>query len=319
MNRYMTIGGLIERENLGHCQPHEHLYIDETPAAAVNPYLRMDDLEKSTRELIQYRLSGGHSVVDAQPVGAGRNDGQLMEIAQRSQISIIASTGFHVPMFYAGDHWIHTASEEKLTELFGSELSCGMFADGRTGWPVQRSCRCAGIVKAAISSAGMTVRTCTLLRAAGRAAHAHGAPVMLHTEKGFCASAAVDLLTGLGLAPDRIIVCHADRQTQDLTPHRELAQKGVYLEYDTIGRFKYHSDVAEISLIGEMIRAGFGKQILLSLDTTANRFLSYGGEIGLHYLLVHFIPELQKAGISEEICRQLTQDNPSQALRQKPL
>ena len=141
MNRYMTICGLVEQENLGHCQPHEHIYLEDTPAAKINAYLRMDNLEKSIYELMQYRLSGGQTIVDAQPVGAGRNVSQMKKIAQCSKVKIIASTGFHVPMFYARDHWIHTASEDELTELFGSELSQGMFVDGQTNWPQKRSAK----------------------------------------------------------------------------------------------------------------------------------------------------------------------------------
>lgn len=315
MNRYMTISGFIKQEDLGHCQPHEHIYLNETPAAKGNPYLRMDSLEKSICELKHYRSRGGRTIVDAQPVGAGRNVNQMEKIAQSSLVNIIASTGFHVPVFYSPDHWIHTATEDRLFELFSIELNQGMFTDGQTSWPKQRSDSCAGIVKAAISSFGLTSRTKILLRAAGRAALACGTPLMMHTEKGFCAIESVDLLLGLGLAPDRIIVCHVDRQVEDLKQHIELAQKGIYLEYDTIGRYKYHDDESEICLISRMIDAGFGKQILLSLDTTANRFMSYGGEIGLDFLLTNFLPKLQAAGISLNNCLEMTQFNPARALR----
>ena len=137
---------------------------------------------------------------------------------------------------------------------------------------------------------------------------------MLHTEIGVGALGAIDLLGSIGLPPERIIICHVDRQAADLEIHLKIARTGVFLDYDTIGRFKYHDDASEIHLIQQMIAAGFLEQILLSLDTTASRFASYGGEIGLDYLLRHFLPALRNAGLSTPDCLQMTCINPAKAL-----
>ena len=123
---------------------------------------------------------------------------------------------------------------------------------------------------------------------------------MLHTEAGAQAPEAVKLCFQMGLSPGQIIVCHADRQASDFTPHEEIARLGVYLDYDTIGRFKYHSDEAEIALIRHMVDKGWGDQLMLALDTTAQRLTSYGGEIGLCYLLDVFFPKLLVAGFCKE-------------------
>jgi len=314
MNWYMTVLGPISEYSLGHCQPHEHVYVDDTPAAIAFPQLKMDNVELSSEELKLYKKCGGQTIVDAQPVGAGRNVEQLVSLSRMSNVNIIASTGYHVPMFYDSNHWIHTSSEDELTILFGSELSEGMFVDGQKDWPKKRSESKAGIVKAAITADGLTDYTRRLLRAAGRAAAFYGVPLMLHTEAGKAAIEAVDVLNGVGLSSDRILVCHVDRQAHNLAPHLALAKKGVYLEYDTIGRFKYHDDASEIDLIREMIQAGHIDQILMSLDTTTARFKSYGGEIGLDYLINTFLPQLQSAGVSIDECIRMTRHNPIRAL-----
>ena len=72
--------------------------------------------------------------------------------------------------------------------------------------------------------------------------------------------------------------------------------KRQYLDYDTIGRFKYHSDEEEVALLRHMCERGYTQRLLLSLDTTAQRMAAYGGEISLCYLLERFLPRLEAAG-----------------------
>ena len=101
-----------------------------------------------------------------------------------------------------------------------------------------------------------------------------------------------------GLTPERLIVCHVDRQAADFGPHDAIAATGVYLDYDTIGRFKYHSDEEEVALLRHMCERGYAQRLLLSLDTTAQRMAAYGGEISLCYLLERFLPRLEAAGFT---------------------
>ena len=68
-----TVLGPVDAASLGHCQPHEHLFVRDTPAAFKNSALRIDDEEKSLQELQDYRAAGGGMILDAQPFGAGRD------------------------------------------------------------------------------------------------------------------------------------------------------------------------------------------------------------------------------------------------------
>ena len=135
-----------------------------------------------------------------------------------------------------------------------------------------------------------------MLRAAARAAVRCGVPLMLHTERGENTLPALELCFRAGLTPERLIVCHVDRQAADFGPHDAIAATGVYLDYDTIGRFKYHSDEEEVALLWHMCERGYTQRLLLSLDTTDQRMAAYGGEISLCYLLERFLPRLEAAG-----------------------
>ena len=62
-----------------------------------------------------------------------------------------------------------------------------------------------------------------------------------------------------------------------------------------------------------MIEGGHLEQLLLSLDTTNQRLSTYGGEIGLDYILNAFLPALRDAGVPEEQIRSMTIENPRRA------
>lgn len=295
-----TVLGPIPAETLGHSQIHEHIFVRHTPMADKNPALQLDDFDRSLAELKDYRAGGGAFLADAQPVAAGRDALALERLSRESGVAVAASTGYHLLGFYRPDCWVHALDEEGLYRLYRSELEEGMLPwsgdDARR--PETPTAVRAGLVKAAIPAEGAVGRYETLLRAAARAAADCGVPLMMHTEKGAHAPEAVRLCFKMGVPPEKMVVCHVDRQAADFAPHDAVAALGVYLDYDTIGRFKYHSDEEEVALIRHMADRGWGDRLLLALDTTAQRLAAYGGEIGLRYLLDTFYPRLAEAGFS---------------------
>ena len=306
MSAVRTVTGAIEAACLGHCQVHEHLFVRPGPATERHPALRIDEEALSARELARYRQAGGGAVVDAQPGGAGRDVRALARISRASGVPVVCVTGFHLPMFYPEDHWIFRDAERKLRDRFLAELTEDIVEEGPTGIR-------AGAVKAAIGPEGVTRGLRARLRAAAAAAAEAGVPLLLHTEKGAGAVEAVALFASCGLAPERVLVCHVDRQAGDYEPHERVADTGAYLEYDTVGRYKYHDDESEARLILHMLARGHLERLLLSLDTTRERLASYGGEIGLDYLLLSFLPRLREAGVTEDQIRAMTHVNPARA------
>lgn len=296
-----TVEGPISLSQLGHCQMHEHLFVRETPASKETPNLRIDDETRSSAELADYRTAGGCTILDVQPVGAGRDAAALMRMSRQSGVNIIAVTGYHLPKFYRADHWIHFESAEALRDRFLRELM--------EGTEEAENVR-AGAVKAAIFEEGPVGRFGIMLRAAADAAARVDVPLILHTQKGVGAVEAIKICETEGLDPRRIAVCHADRQASDYTVHEEIARTGVFMEYDTIARYKYHDDAAEIRLIQHMLGKGYGDKLLLSLDTTADRLKRYGGSIGLDFIFTDFIPHMMSAGIDKSEIENITQANP---------
>jgi phosphotriesterase-related protein len=96
-----------------------------------------------------------------------------------------------------------------------------------------------------------------------------------------------------------MIFCHLDRSASDIGVHKELCSRGIYLEYDTIDRPKYHDNNKEMEIILGLLEAGYGERLLLGLDTTRPRLRSYGGSPGLCYMIEDFIPFMLKNGIGQ--------------------
>lgn len=308
-----TVAGPIRPEEVGFCHSHEHLFLKKGPAAEFDPSLIMDDFAKSIEELNMFKALGGTTIVDAQPLGSGRHSQWLKDAAQQTGVQIIASTGFHKFMFYPDDHWIYSADADELTELFIDELDNGMYVDGERSWPIEQISAKAGLIKTASDIEGVGGPYYRLFKAAAQAASATGAPIMSHTELGKGALDQIKLLTDYGLNPDQLIICHLDRKMDNADYMLHVASTGVYIELDTIGRPKYHSDDEEIKLILKLIHAGYENQILLGLDTTRKRLKSYGGELGLDYLITTFIPKLEESGVSKALIRKMMYKNPGKA------
>ncbi len=317
MKEIITVTGTIASEELGFCQCHEHIAMSKGKSFEINPALCIDDMSKSYEELKRYQSHGGKSLIDAQPCGCNRMASELYQLSIQSGVHIIASTGFHKLLFYPSNHWIHTSSVSDLEELFVKELTEGMFVDGDDASPLRQSNIKAGIIKTAYDTEKLSPRYQKLFLAAARASIRTNRIIMIHIEQNTDPRPLQDYLLNLGVAPKDLIFCHMDRACKSLEIHKEILKGGSYLEFDTIGRFKYHSDQHEISLFCTLIEDGYQEQLLYSLDTTRARLKAYeSAAVGLDYILTTFNQLLRAAGISERIIRLLSVENPARVLTQ---
>lgn len=310
MKTLMTVQGPVCPGQLGFCQCHEHLALSKGVSFEKSPVLLIDDVEKSTREAARLFKNGGRTVVDAQPGGCNRVEQALLTISKKTGLNIIASTGFHKLCFYPKHHWLRTASVRELYRIFTHELTTGMYSDIDTEFHPEYSDLRAGIVKMALDAENLTPVYQKLFTAGAGAAMEADVPVMVHIEQGSDPMALFLFLRKLDVSPQRMIFCHMDRAIPDLDIHRQLLSEGIFLEYDTIGRFKYHSDLREIEIFQAMLKAGYEDQLLFSLDTTRARLKEYDPDaVGLDYLLTSFIPLMKRHGITDRQIEKISHHN----------
>src|SRR5690606_4213410 len=119
----------------------------------------------------------------------------------------------------------------------------------------------------------------------GRIHQQVGVPILVHTDMGTAGDLLVDALEAAGVPPNAVMLCHMDRNP-DFYVHRELARRGVFLQYDTPARIKYQPEHLVIDLMRELFDAGLGGQILLGGDMARRSYWrAYGGGPGFDYLL----------------------------------
>jgi len=313
MKTIQTVLGKIAPEELGFCHSHEHIMLAEGVPFTIDSALCADNYDKSLQELELLKSVGGRALVDAQPIGAGRMSAELVKLSAASGVHIVASTGFHRADFYNKGHWVSTWDEARIAELFVHEITVGMFTNTEDALPRNFHDAKAGQIKVAYTTAGLDAHFTRLFTAAAKACVKTGAPMMIHIDNGMNPLVLDYFLDDHDVPPQKRIYCHLDRAVADFDIHLELCKHGCYMEYDTIGRPKYHDDVAEIAIIQQMLDAGYVNNILLGLDTTNKRLKAYGGDIGLDYIVKTFMPAMEASGIGRDTINAFMVDNPAQA------
>jgi phosphotriesterase-related protein len=308
MRKIRTVTGDIDPAMLGWCQCHEHIFVADGPSRKISPALYMDDFDKSLAETRLYKAAGGASFVDAQPHGCGRMAAHLKGVSEQSGVNIIACTGFHKTEFFEDIDWLNRQTEDSLARIYIREVTTGM--DEGTGLSAR-----AGLIKCAavpgLQHASPLYEK--LFAAAATAARETGATVFVHFDPEADAMQLVEYFRGYEIAPERLIFCHLDRARYDLGYHMDLADAGVFLEYDTIHREKYHSDEQELKLMEAMVQMGHISNLLLGLDTTNQRLRNYGAALGLDDILTRF-RHLLAQRIGDDLVNSIMIDNPKNAL-----
>jgi 5-phospho-D-xylono-1,4-lactonase len=291
MAEVMTVLGPVPAGRLGVTDAHDHLFL-RSPAL---PGQDFHDVEKAVEEV---KDAGLDSIVEVTPIGLGRDPAGMRAVAERTGVNIVAATGYHRDAHYPQGHWVLDASVEELADRILADLQRGIDSD-----PAR-----AGVIKAGASYQHISEAERRRLTAAAVGCKKTGAAILVHTEIGTCAHEIVDLLAREGVRSERIILAHLDRNP-DLELHREIAARGVWLEYDTPGRIKYRPD----SQLLDLIAGGDQGRIMLGLDLgQRDYFRAYGGGPGLGYLMNVFAPRLRRR-VGEDVVRQILVDNPARA------
>ena len=308
-----TVRGDRDPESLGFTHCHEHLFVFRIDGVDLPQRLVIDSYENTKAEVIRFAQRGGGGIVDVQPFGAGRHPELLLRLSDEAGVEIVASTGLHKEYFYPQGFWSFEASVNDIVDLFVSEIEDGMFLyDPSDPFRTRGNCR-AGIIKIATGEKGLTAYYRKVFDAAVQAHKKTGAPIITHTELSKFGEQQVEYLTERGVDPSCIIISHMDRKI-DVRKNRRCAEHGVFMEYDTIARTKYHSDQEEAKLIQHMIQSGFSSRILLGMDVTRDRYVSYGGAPGLEYIISGFVSLLGERGVSPDDIARMTVQNPRNAL-----
>jgi phosphotriesterase-related protein len=287
---------------LGIILPHEHVFVDlrtwDKPGYGEGD--PADVIRLMAPEIEKARAAGITALVDCGPVGVGRRADILKAVSDATGFPLVVPTGVYREPWILP--WIHEADEGHLCEWMQRELTGDIEGSG-----VQ-----AGFIKLSAGDDGITATEAKVLRAAARAARPSGAVIGSHTIRGQVVRNQLEIIEQAGYTPSRFIWIHTQAEP-DFSLHLEMARRGAWLEYDSIGNPQ--EDEKFIRWILQVLEAGFGSQLMLSHDRGWYDPAQPGGGTPqpYTYLTETFLPKLRAASVPEETVRQLTIENPFRA------
>jgi predicted metal-dependent phosphotriesterase family hydrolase len=297
-----SVLGPIEPASLGFTLPHEHVFANLTREYRGEGLLH--DSALMTQELEKYKKAGGSSLVDCTSVGLGRDPVRLREIARQSGVTIIMGAGFYRDP-YIESAWIDPRTIDEISEQIATDLEEGVDGTGVKAGLIGE----VGADKWYVSA--LEERA---LRAAARAQVRTGVAITTHAARWAVGLAQLDIFTHEGVDPSRVIIGHCDT-VPDTDYHLEVADRGAYVQFDTIGLFlsDYDQD-RRVDFIRNLISRGHVDRILISHDICLRTALSATGGPGFAHILDNFVQRLRDAQVAEEHIHQITVENVARAL-----
>lgn len=299
-NLITTLGPKTAAE-LGMILPHEHIFVDlrtsDQPGYAEAE--AADVIALMTPEIEKALAAGVTALVECSPVGVGRRADILRAVSEATGYPLVAPTGVYREPWIPP--WVHEASEDALYEWMLDELTGDIEGSGvQAGW-----------IKLSAGDDGITPCETKVLRAAARAAAETNAVIGSHTVRGRVVRDQLTIIEDVGYTPERFIWIHTQAEP-DIDLHLEIARRGAWIEYDSIGG---GSDDFFVERIQRVLDAGLGAQLMLSHDRGWYDPAQPGGGIPqpFTYISEKFLPKLQAAGVDDEAVTQLTQTNPFRA------
>ncbi|MGH8923173.1 MAG: phosphotriesterase family protein [Acidimicrobiia bacterium] len=306
-----TVLGDIEASEMGITYSHEHLIIDGGKPVELFPDFRLDDVDAAVEELAPVIALGLGTVVDAMPCDAGRNVLKLAEISRRTGVHIIAPTGLHHERYYDSLHWSRVASAAEITELLTADIDIGIDERDYGGPLVRRTSHRAGVIKVAGSLNRLSGLEEKVFEAAAAAHNRTGCPILTHCEQGTTGTIQADLLSSHGVDAESVALSHVDKVV-DRGYHRELFDRGVFVEYDQAFRWPQGEDNRTLRLLEWAAEDGNLGQVVLGLDAARRSYWRvHGGSPGMTYLLDHFVEAMRERGLDTTAQKHLFVTNPA--------
>ena len=282
--------------------PHEHIFVDlRTPDVPGQGQAAVEDVVRlMAPELERARALGVTALVECSPEGVGRRVDLVLAVSRAANFPVVVATGIYRQPWVP--EWALRASEDVLQGWMQGELQVGI---GQTGVR-------AGFIKLSAGDDGLTSVEEKILRAAARAGSATGAAIGSHTIRGLVVHRQLDVLEQEGFDPRRYISIHAQAE-EDFAISLEIARRGAWLSYDGIGWGD--DDERYLRRIADLLSAGFGGQIMLSMDRGWYDPAQPRGGVPKPYTYLNqvFLPKLRAAGVDEAALHLLTVENPFRA------
>lgn len=324
-----TVTGPIALDQLGRTLMHEHLFIAFS-GAEFDPTASFDRaafVAEAVRRLKQLRTDHGvRSFVDPCPIELGRDAALMKEIAEKSEMNVVCTTGFYFEEMGLPIYW-RARTVEEIAELYIREITHGI---GNTGVR-------AGAIKAATGAPNITALEQKFLDAACVAQKATGVPIITHTQDGYAGPEQQAAFAKGGVPAHRCLIGHCCGNA-DPAYHQRVVDGGSYIGFDRIGLLRFQPDEVRADNLVRLVRNGYRPQIMMSQDRHCGWFGKYARQVSAEeqarmdalravgqwpppytYLFTDFVPMLKERGLSDADIFPMLDDNPRRFFAGEPL
>ena len=167
-----------------------------------------------------------------------------------------------------------------------------------------------------------------MLRAVSQVHLRTGLPIFTHVPHESCPSCALeqlDIYESQGVDLGHLCIGHLSTIERADDPgwstHREIAGRGAFLGFDTVGHLMSASFIPErekVDMVLSALEAGLDDHILLASDFANPVQLKTNWGNGFSTVLVQFVPKLRYYGVPEATIRKILVDNPRRWLAHVP-
>ena len=283
---------------------HEHLSFEwarvapqsnrSGPAKDAGPVL--EQLEVAATE-------GVECIVDAGTNDVGRDVDLLKQIASRTPVHIVACGGLYMERTYPQD--VASKSEEQIADdLIEDARTARYGAFGEIG---------------EMPDAAMSAAERKVFRAVGQAHLRTRLPIFTHNAYGTGPNVPrdaglrqLDAFESVGVSPQRVAVGHScclDDPSAEVI--KQIARRGAFVGFDRVTGGLVPDD-RKVAMILAFLDAGHVDRLLLSSDY--NFTARSAARPGYGVTLTVFVPKLRQAGVTDEMIRRITVDNPRRFL-----
>ena len=276
---------------------HEHTRIDLSRIKGDDD-TNLNCKEATIKEFSELYDYGVRNIVDVTNMGMGRDPEYVREVAEKSGINIIQSTGFYKEPFLPD--FVYDMDIDQLASLMVKEIEEGI---EDTGIKAQV------IGEIGTSKDKIEAMEEKIFMASIKAHKKTGAIISTHTSLGTMALDQADMFIKEGVDPAKVVIGHQDL-CGNLDQIKKLINLGFYVSFDTVGKNNYFPDVTRAEYLQDLQENNMLDRIFFSMDITRKSNLKYKGGIGYTYLFTDFIPLIKKAGISQESIDKILIYNP---------
>ena len=314
-----TFRGPVAPSALGTTLIHEHVFVGHPELDLDLPHPEWSEdvaIETAGTGLEQLWDLGVRTVVDLTVLGLGRDVARVAQVAARTRMNLLASTGYYTADTLPAYFQTHgpgrlVGGPDPLVELFLRDIEVGI-----AGTNVR-----AGMLKVVTDRQGLTPDVRRVMEAAATAHRRTGVAITTHTHApSRNGRDQLAFLTERGVAADRLVIGHCG-DSEDLDYLRELMDAGATIGMDRFGMEHVLPDAARIATVLALLAEGYADRMVVSHDaaffsrvTPPSWRAAHAPHWHMENLPRRVIPALLAGGATEEQVHQLMVVNPARVL-----